>query len=414
MLESTRLSIKSSELRSKINAIQKEPAPSDEQRAERDRLAGELETVEVEYRGALSAEDAAADVRQSRTPDAETREREAIRSECRAAAFIFDRGRLTGREAEYAAACGVADGIPLSLFDAPPETRAEVETRADEVSAAPSTGTGVNLGPIQPAIFADSLAPRLGIDMPTVESGTFSTATITTSLTAGAKSKDGAAESTAAALTTATSGVKRISARLTLRAEDRASVGAADFDAALRSNLAAAISAQFDSLAIRGDGSDPNPHGLLSRLADPTAEDTTDTFASLAKKQAGVIDGLWARTLRDAFLLVGVDTYRHAAGLFRGADDSTSAAAYLMRVGGGFETHARMPAAASKVQAGIAYRRGRPGLRTAVMPVWNRITVEDMYTDSAKAQTHVTMHVLCGDVVIVQSGAYGQLSFKVA
>ena len=416
MLESTRLSIRASELRSKINGIQREPDPSDDQRAERDRLAGELDSVEVEYRAALETEDRAADVRQSRTPDAETREREALRAECRAAAYIFDRGRLTGREAEYAAACGVADGIPLALFDAPPvETRAgEVETRADEVSAAPASGTGVNVAPIQPAIFADSLAPRLGIDMPTVESGTFSTATITTSLTAASKAKDGAAESTAASLTAQTSGVKRISARLTLRAEDRASVGAADFDAALRSNLAAALAAEFDNMAINGDGSDPNPHGLLSRLTDPTAEDTTDTFTSYVTKQAGVIDGLWARTLRDAYLLLGVDTYKHAAAVFRGQDDTTSALAYLTRTGGGVETHKRMPAAAANVQAAIAYRRGRPGLRTAVMPVWNRITVEDMYTDSAAAKTHVTMHVLCGDVVIVQSGAYGQLSYKVA
>lgn len=417
MLASTRLSIRGSELRSKINAIQREGDPTPEQRAERDRLAGELETVEVEYRQALTEEDRAADVRTHRTPDAETREAERIRSECRAFNYILNRGRLTGPEAEYAAAVNVSDGIPLALFDPPAvETRAagEVETRADAVSAAPASGTGVNLAPIAPAVFADSLAPRLGIDVPSVESGTFSTATITTSLTAASKAKDGAAESTAAALTTSTTTPKRISARLTMRAEDRALVGAADFDAALRQNLTAVLSAGFDNAAVNGDGSDPNPHGLLSRLTDPTAEDTTDTFATYVTKQAGVIDGLWARTLADVFLLLGVDTYKHAAGVFRGQDDTVSALAYLTRTGGGVETHKRMPAAASNVQAAIAYRRGRPGLRTAVMPVWDRITIEDMYTDGAKAQTHVTMHVLCGDVVIVQSGAYGQLSYKVA
>ena len=412
MLESVKLSIRTSELRSRINGIQREPDPTDEQRADRDRLAGELESSEVEYRAALGAEDRAADVRQSRTPDAADREAERIRGECRASAFIFDRGRLSGAEAEFAAACGVGDGIPLALFDA--ETRGGVEMRADAATDPPATGGGVNLGPIQPAIFADSLAPRLGIDMPTVESGVFSTATITTSLTAGAKAKGGAAESTAAVLTAQTSSVKRISARLSLRAEDRASVGADNFDAALRQNLGAVLADAFDNAAVNGDGIAPNPAGLFKQLTDADAEDTADTWATFASKQASVIDGLWARTLRDVYILAGVDTYKHAAALFRGSDDSTSAAEYLTRMGGGFETHKRMPVAAAMVQAAIAYRRGRPGLRSAVMPIWNRVSIDDVFTDSASAVEHVTLHVLAGDVLIVQPGAYAELSFKVA
>ena len=414
MLESTRLSIRTSELRSRINGIQREPDPTDEQRADRDRLAGELESSEVEYRAALGAEDRAADVRTSRTPDAADREAERIRGECRASAFIFDRGRLSGAEAEYASIVGVGDGIPLSLFDAPAETRGVVETRADAATDPPATGGGVNLGPVQPAVFADSLAPRLGIDMPTVESGVFSTATIGTSLTAGAKSKGDAAESTAAVLTAQTSSVKRISARLSLRAEDRASVGADNFDAALRQNLGAALADAFDNLAINGDGSDPNPHGLLSRLTDPTAESTTDTFTSYVTKQAASVDGLWSLTLADVYLLLGVATYRHAAAVFRGQDDTTSALAYLTRTGAGVMTHKRMPAPATNVQTAIAHRRGRPGMRTAVMPIWNRITVDDVYTDSASASQHITLHVLAGDVIVTQAGAYSQLSYKVA
>ena len=378
MLESVKASIKASELRSKINTIQRTPDPTAEQVAERDRAADELAGVETEYRAALETEDRAADVRQSRTPDAETREAERIRGECRASAFIFDRGRLSGAEAEYASSCGIGDGIPLSLFDPPAETRGGVEMRADAATDPPSTGGGVNLGPIQPAIFADSLAPRLGVDMPTVESGMFSMATIGTSLTAGAKSKGGAAESTAAVLTAQTSGVKRISARLSLRAEDRASVGADNFDAALRQNLGAVLADAFDNLAINGDGSDPNPHGLLSRLTGPTAESTTDTFTSYVTKQAASVDGLWSLTLADVYLLLGVSTYRHAAAVFRGQDDTTSALAYLTRTGAGVMTHKRMPVPATNVQTAIAHRRGRPGMRTAVMPVWNRITVDDM------------------------------------
>ena len=47
-----------------------------------------------------------------------------------------------------------------------------LETRADTVTGTPST-VGVNLDRIRPAVFAKSIAPMLGIEMPRVESGTF-------------------------------------------------------------------------------------------------------------------------------------------------------------------------------------------------------------------------------------------------
>ena len=123
---------------------------------------------------------------------------------------------------------------------------------------------------------------------------------------------------------------------------------------------------------------------------------------------------MWSLTLADVYLLLGVSTYRHAAAVFRGQDDTVSALAYLTRTGAGVMTHKRMPVPATNVQTAIAHRRGRPGMRTAVCPVWNRISVDDVYTDSASAIQHVTMHVLCGDVIVTQAGAYSQLSYKVA
>ena len=80
--------------------------------------------------------------------------------------------------------------IPLELRDTP---RREVrqngqalETRA--VTGAPGT-VGVNLDPIYPQIFAYSIAPRLGIEMPEVDSGTYATATILSSVGGGAHAK---------------------------------------------------------------------------------------------------------------------------------------------------------------------------------------------------------------------------------
>ena len=222
MLESVKLSIKASELRSKINAIQREPAPSDEQRAERDRLADELTETETEYRAALSAEDAAANIETRATPDSEARERIELRGRASFGAYLGAAlaGRLPGGvEAEYSAALGAPAGhVPLDLFEA--DRPAPIEHRADAATPIPTTGTGVTVGPVQPYVFAESIAPRLGVDMPSVGSGAYSTMRISTAQTAGAKAKGAAQESTAGALATATAKPRRVAARLTLQVED--------------------------------------------------------------------------------------------------------------------------------------------------------------------------------------------------
>ena len=48
------------------------------------------------------------------------------------------------------------------------------------------------------------------------------------------------------------------------------------------------------------------------------------------------------------------------------------------------------------------------------MPIWNRLAISDPYTSSASATTHFTVHVLCGDVILVQPDAYAEVRFKVA
>ena len=109
---------------------------------------------------------------------------------------------MDGAERELQAAAGIGDGIPLELWDVATETRADVSTDA------PST-VGVNLDRIRPAVFANSIAPRLGIEMPRVASGTYASATIGTSLTAGAYAKGGDAMASAATFTVTSATPKR-------------------------------------------------------------------------------------------------------------------------------------------------------------------------------------------------------------
>ena len=248
-----------------------------------------------------------------------------------------------GAEGEYAAAARVDPGsVPLDLWEAD----RPVETRADAASTPPAT-TGVNLAAIQPYVFSGSIAQRLGIAMPTVGTGTHGELTITTPLTAGAKAKGAAVESTAAELTAVTATPRRISARLSLQAEDIALVGTDSYEPALRENLSAALSDQYDAQCINGDGQAPNVNGLRNQLTRPTNPTAVADFDLFLAAVAAQIDGLWARTLRDVVTLVNPETYRLSVTKFRDGGNAhkgaEAASAYLSRETGGWSAAARLP-----------------------------------------------------------------------
>ena len=361
--------------------------------------------------------------------DAETRERIELRSKAMLSNYFLAsaRGRMVdGAEAELCAAAGVS-GIPIELWDVPqplPEKR-DAEGRA--ITPAPGT-VGINLDPIRPAIFATSIAARLGIDMPRVASGTFATGTITTSAVPDAKAKEAAIDATAGAITVTTATPKRISARLELALEDIAAVGQANFESILRQNLALALSAELDNQAINGAGANNDLNGLFQALgdpADPAAE--VETFDRMVAIFAGGVDGLWAGMANQVGIVVNPETYRLGLATFRdpptgtnGGRGDMSFADYAMKNYGGFWTNKRMPDKANHIAAGILYRMGRSGMgasagmRTAVCPHWGEVAIDDIYSGAAKAERYFTMHVLLGDVIVVQSDAYAQVAFRVS
>ena len=401
---------------------------TDETRAELDKIENGTPDLERQIRAATVAveqEESEAKEKAKAAPegqDAETRERIELRSKARLTNFVTARlqGReVQGAEAELRSAAGVT-GIPIELWDVPQPK--DGETRA--VTGAPGT-TGVNLDTIRPAVFANSIAPRLGIDMPRVMTGTYASATITTSQSAAAMAKSAAAVGTAGAFTVATATPKRISARLELTVEDIAAVGQDNFESVLRENLALALSDALDDQAINGDGNAPNLAGMFSRLTDPTAPTAVADFDAFAAAHAGGVDGLWANTIKDVSIVAGPATYVLASRVFQTAANykgELSAAAYAMANAGGFWTNKRMPDAdaTDNIQQAILYRKGRSmmggagAMRTAVCPHWNEISIDDIYSGSAQGERYFTMHVLLGDVILVQPDAYAQVAFKIA
>ena len=420
------LQIEQSEKRERANALLSKDDRTGDESTELDTVTKRLQALEPELRAALtlvqSEDDKSTQTDGTDGLDAETRERLDLRSKCAVTRFVQAaiRGRaVDGPEAEFMAACGV-DGIPLELFEPDPREQRE-EQRA--ITGTPST-VGTNLDPIRPAVFAASIAPRIGIEMPRVMSGTFATATISTSLSAGHKAKNADIAATAAAFTVSTAMPRRLSARLEISIEDIAAVGQANFEAMLRDNLMLVMSDQLDDSVINGNRPDSPSgdetgliEGFLSRITAPTAPTTLATFDDFAAAHAGGVDGLWSENLKQVGLVVGADTYQLSAKLFQSATNykgELSAAAYAMANTGGYFTNSRMPAAAATIQQAILYRMGRPGLRRAVCPHWGSLSIDDIFSGSAAGRRALSMHVLVGDVILTQPNAYARTSFKVS
>ena len=428
MTNSQRLSVRLSEIRQRLNEIAglESDAFTAEIRQESDKLQKEFADTETRYRAAIVGEGEAEKRALETEPDAEMRERRALRGRASLGAFLLAANagrRVDGPEAELQAAAKIGDGIPLELWDV-----AQPEHRADVATDAPGT-VGVNLDRIRPAVFSQSVLPRLGVEMPRVESGTYASATISTSLTAGSQPKDGAAMASEAGFTVTSVTPKRISGRLGIRIEDVAAVGQENFESILRQNLSLVLSDALDNQGLNGAGAGADLIGLFQRLTDPTAAPAAvASFDDFAAAHAGGIEGLWAPTLKDVSIVAGPATYGLAARTFQVAANfkgELSAASYAMNQTGGFWTNKRMPDAATyltvtNVQQAILYRMGRSmmggsgGMRTAVCPHWNEISIDDIYTGSASGQRFFTMHVLLGDVILVQPDAYEQVAFRVS
>lgn len=397
-----------------------------ETRAELDRIEAGTPDLERQIRAAVLAVEQEDEEAESRAregaPDAEHRERIALRGRASLTEYLLAhaQGRqVQGAEAELRVAAGVS-GIPLELWDVPAPEGRSAEGRA--VTDAPGT-VGVNLDRIRPAVFANSIVPRLGIEMPRVASGTYASATITTSQSAAALAKGTDATAVAGMFSVTTATPKRISARLEILLEDITAVGQANFESILRENLALVLSDALDSQAINGNGTAPNLAGIFQRLTNPTNPTAVADFDAFAAAHAGGIDGLWANTLKDVSIVAGPATMALSARTFQGATNykgELSAAAYAMANTGGWWTNKRMPDAASTIQQAILYRKGRSmmggagAMRTAVCPHWNEVSIDDIYSGSARGERAFTMHVLLGDVILVQPDAYAQVAFKVS
>ena len=157
----------------------------------------------------------------------EQRARLELRSRVRVGNFFkaaLTGNKITGAENELIQELGLEDNaIPTELWQPPQAADRNLETRA--LTPIPTADTGVNLGAVEPFVFAPSIASSLGIMFRQVPSGAYSVPTITTAPSSAApKARGAAADATAGAISIASTTPHRVPATLTVSVEDIAGI----------------------------------------------------------------------------------------------------------------------------------------------------------------------------------------------
>lgn len=378
------------------------------------KLTKALQETETELRAAIAIDGTESEPERRDDLDAEDRERRSLLDKASLASYIraaVSGKTLTGVEAECSDAFGVPGLVPLELFETRQERPHDLETR--DITPAPST-TGVSMAPTVPALFDQSVAGYLGIDMPTVAGGTPAYPVVSTNVTGGMKAKSAAADETAGALTVTTASPKRLTGSFRITREDLAVLPT--LETTLRQNLSRVLSDELDKQLITGNNTAPNLNGLLQQLTDAANPATgAETFARYNAAMASHIDGLYAVTQKDVKILVGPHTYRHMAGAFATNDDAVSASDYIMKTYGGIRASRRIADPASNIQKAVIVRRNPQGDRVAVAPVWSGLElIRDAVSDANKGEIVVTGLTLVGGIVLLRSGVYVEDSFRLA
>ena len=415
MKKSTKLAMRASEVRSEINGLD----PGDATLEKRRELLASLNTIEGEYRAALTTEaEAEAGAPDARGLTAEEREFRALesRAELRQAfRAVMNGDPLAGAEKELQEHRGLSGHhIPWDLIGARAAPR--TEDRADAVSAAP-TDSHLQQHPILGRVFARSATATLGVAMPMVATGQQNFPVVTTTDKAAILAKDAAEGDAAdAGITAHTISPTRLQRSYLFRREDQAVL--AGLEEALRADLSMAVSDLLDAQVLAGDGTTGAQFaGFLSTEANGGIANRSDsparlTFALAAGETARGIDGKFAGGLSECSVVVGDDTARDAASKFQN-NDSDSALAYMNRTMMKAMASANIPDVAATFQEGVLARMGAAGAN-AICPTWDSLfMVRDEITGRKSGQIALTIGMLAGFDILRPAG-FARLKYKVA
>ena len=304
--------------------------------------------------------------------------------------------------------------LPWEMLDpGPAEARAAIEQRADTATTlAATSGIGTVQDQIIQRVFAQTAAAFLGVRMVGVGVGQHSYPIITAGQTPDLKTAGTAHDATAATISASVLEPKRLTARYVIRVEDIAKL--AGYEEALRMDLNGAMGERLDHFVLNGDdATDPQWSGFFDALTDPTAPSDVATYADFLKAYGGGVDGRYATSLAQVRLLVGDETYGHAAAVTNTGSGAT-AVQYAMGATGGLQASALVPDAASNIQQAILAKTGPGWMDNSVCNTWPGVEmIRDPYSGASKGEVALTAISLV-DFALIRKAGFAQLAFKLA
>ena len=392
MTPAQKLALRASDIRARLAELGGTPDLSDEQNTEISELRNEYADVEKRSAALIVAGDLPIEpvVKEQRSEDRELDGLIAGASIASIFGATLEHRSTEGQTKELQEHFGLsANVIPLELL----------EVRATGVTAAPSD-VGQNQAEIIPAVFPQSCAAFIGVDMPTVPVGEAVYPVLSTSADAGTPAEGIAQDETAGGFTSEVLSPARIQASFFYSREDRARF--AGMDSALRMNLSEALSDKLDQQILNG------ANGLLEGTNIPNNNVSAQTTYALYREQFayGRVDGRFATSPEDLRVVMGSATFAHAASQYRGNNDNTDALFAMKAAGVAVKVSAHVPDLAATKQNAIV----RLGMRRdMVAPIWQGIQlVPDEITKAAKGEIVISAIMLHAVKILRKAGFHKQ------
>ena len=391
MTDRQKLELRQSAIRSRLAELGTAEG-TDAGKAEIDTLAVEYGSNEARIRAFMVASDAPVE---TTTATKETKERSELYQKASVGDLVFSlvngrSGVQGGAMAELQKEYGLGDN-EIHIRQLSSETYA--------VTPAPAN-TGEVQQEIVPYVFPASVGAFLGVHMPTVGVGETVFPVLTKELDVNTPAENADSDETTGAFSADVLSPSRIQASFFYSREDRARF--MGMDEALRENLSMGLADGLDEQIIAGT------NGLLEGTNLSNNNVSTVTTYQLYRSQLAYarVDGRYASMTSDIRVVMGSDTYEHAASQYRGNNDNQDALQSLTSALGGVMVSSHVPDASGNKQNAII----RLGMRRdMVAPIWSNIAlVPDEVTLIKKGQIVITAVMLHAVKILRSAGWYKQ------
>ena len=394
MTEATRLQLRASEIRQRLNELSGVEDLTDEHRTEIDALTVEYRDVETKRRALAVAGDEDGDGDGDLPADPETRELLRLQDRARVSNYVaaaLELRAASGAELELNQALGIGgERFPLRLL-APRETRTTTDSEA-----------GVYQRRWLDRLFAESAALRVGVTFESVQPGVSAHPVTTAGASAAQRGRQQAAAK--AAWTVGVTEIKptRNTVRAVFSIEDAARLPGLE-DALIR-DLRMALTEGVDRAVFIGDGGANEDSADIVGLTTAAIHEVTLTQAAKVKaadtlaRFIGLIDGKHATKADDLRIVaaVGANTLWHST-IANAATENQTLAQFLMASGIEWGVRGDIEAATANGDFGAFIGRGRGIAGAAVAAVWDSgMLIRDPYTEADSGEVALTLSHLWG------------------